>query len=168
MQIERIWAMPTKWTFDSKPIAALLDAYNVGFGWADPFAGKSRLAEYRNDLNPANNQQYCLEAVEFLRGLTGPLQGVVFDPPYSLTQVSRSYQGMGLKFKAAENPTGGFPLAKDEIKRLIKPGGHCISFGWNTIGMGKGRGFEIEYILIVSHGGNRNDTLITVEKRLSD
>ena len=32
---------------------------------------------------------------------------------------------------------------------------------------GKKRGFEIEEILIVAHGGNRNDTLVTVERKQS-
>ena len=91
--------------------------------------------------------------------------GVIFDPPYSLTQVSRSYQDMGLSFKGAENPTGGFPKVRDAIALLVRPAGYVISFGWNTVGMGKGRAFDIIEILIVSHGGNRNDTLCTVERK---
>jgi hypothetical protein len=92
------------------------------------------------------------------------LDGVIFDPPYSLTQVSKSYNDIGLQFKGKENPTGGFPLVRDEIVRTVKSGGHVISFGWNTVGMGKKRGGEIIEILIISHGGNRNDTLCTVEE----
>ena len=165
-KISRVWAMPNKWTFKIKPITELLQRYNVGDGWADPFAGRSRLAEYRNDLNPNNGQEYCLEATEFLSQIPNGLRGVVFDPPYSLTQVSRSYNDIGLEFKGKENPTGGFPKAKDKIAALLDESGTCISFGWNTIGLGKKRGFEIIEILIVSHGGNRNDTLVTVERRI--
>jgi len=164
--INRTWAMPNKWTFKVKPIYELIIRYATdGVGWADPFAGQSNIAEYRNDLNPEHNQPYSMEAVEFMESLDVPLQGVIFDPPYSLTQVSRSYKDFGLNFKSKENPTGGFPKVKDEISRLVVVGGYVISFGWNTVGMGKGRGFDIVEILIVSHGGNRNDTLCTVEKK---
>lgn len=45
-------------------------------------------------------------------------------------------------------------------------GGKVISFGWNSCGIGKTRGFEIERILIVCHGGHHNDTICTVEKKV--
>ena len=166
METNRIWAMPNKWTFKIKPIRELLNKYNVGNGWADPFCGESTLCEFRNDLNPENNNtEFHMEAVDFMEVVPGLLEGVVFDPPYSLTQVSRSYNDMGLKFKGKENPTGGFPKVKDLISKKVKPRGFVISFGWNSVGMGKKRGFEIEEILLVCHGGNRNDTIVTVETR---
>jgi hypothetical protein len=74
---------------------------------------------------------------------------------------------MGMTFKAREDPTGGFIRVRNEIARVCRVGGYCISFGWNTVGMGKKRGFQAVEILIVSHGGNRNDTLWTVEKKLA-
>ncbi len=165
MLITRVWAMPNKWTFQVAPIKELVQKYaGDGLGWADPFAGKSDFAEFRNDLNPANDQPSQVEANEFLAKIES-VKGVIFDPPYSLTQVSRSYQDMGLAFKGKENPTGGFPKVRDRIAEIVVPGGHVISFGWNTVGMGIGRGFEIVEILVVCHGGNRNDTLCTVERK---
>lgn len=159
--------MPSKWTFQIPPIAELLKRYEVGAGWIDPFCGMHSPAEYRNDLNPANTHaQYHLEAIEFLTLKDWDIQGALFDPPYSLTQVSRSYQSIGLKFNGKENPTGGFPAVRARVGQLLKPGQRCISFGWNTCGIGKKNGMEIEEILIVSHGGNRNDTLVTVERKL--
>lgn len=167
MEINRVWAMPNKWTFKIPYVMGLVQKYaNGGKGWADPFAGVSQYAEFRNDLNPAHKQPFQMEAEQFLKTLTPPLEGVLFDPPYSLTQVSRSYKEMGFQFKGAENPTGGFPGVRREIARIVKPGGYCISFGWNTVGIGKVLRFEIVEILIVSHGGNRNDTLCTVERKL--
>lgn len=159
--------MPSKWTFTIKPITKLLEEYDVGVGWIDPFCGQNSPAEFRNDLNPDNNHaQYHLEAIEFLNLKNWPISGALFDPPYSLTQVSRSYNDIGLKFKAKENPTGGFPKVRARLAELLKPGQHSISFGWNTCGLGKKNGMEIIEILVVCHGGNRNDTLCTVERKL--
>jgi hypothetical protein len=145
---------------------ALISKYGgTGKGWADPFAGHSTYAEFRNDLNPQLSQPSCQEAWSFLKSLPSGLSGVIFDPPYSLAQVSRSYEEMGYKFKGKDDPTGGFTRVRYLISTIVKPGGYVISFGWNTVGLGKGRGFTIIEILIVSHGGNRNDTLCTLEQR---
>jgi hypothetical protein len=166
MNIERVWSMPSKWTFEIRPIKQLLERYNVGTGWIDPFCGQLSPAEYRNDLNPNNlHADYHLEALEFLMLKDWQIEGGVFDPPYSLTQVSRSYNDIGLKFKSKENPTGGFPKVRERLSALLSSGQFCISFGWNTAGMGKKNGMEIVEILIVSHGGNHNDTLVTVERK---
>lgn len=55
---------------------------------------------------------------------------------------------------------------KDEIARILSPEGLCISFGWNSNGIGKKRGFEILEILLVAHGGAHNDTICMVEKKI--
>ena len=52
---------------------------------------------------------------------------------------------------------------KDEIARITKPRGKVICFGWNSMGLGIKRGFKMNRILLVPHGGSRNDTICTVE-----
>ena len=52
---------------------------------------------------------------------------------------------------------------KDQIARITKPNGKVICFGWNSMGLGKSRGFKMTEILLVPHGGNKNDTICTVE-----
>ena len=38
--INRVWAMPNKWTFKIKPIAELVARYvGYGYGWIDPLGG---------------------------------------------------------------------------------------------------------------------------------
>ena len=159
--------MPSKWTFEIKPIKELLNKYNFGQGWIDPFCGEKSWAEFKNDLNPNNkNADYHLEAIDFLNLKDWQIKGAVFDPPYSITQVSLAYNNIGLKFKGKENPTGGFPKVRTRLSQLLSSGQINISFGWNTVGLGKKNSMEIIEILIVSHGGNRNDTLVTVERKL--
>jgi hypothetical protein len=50
---------------------------------------------------------------------------------------------------------------------MLKPKGIAICFGWNTSGFGKSRGFVLERILLLAHGGAHNDTMITVERKRS-
>ena len=54
---------------------------------------------------------------------------------------------------------------KNEIARILKPGGKAICFGWSSMGLGKNRGFEMNRILLVPHGGSKNDTICTVEQK---
>lgn len=173
VKCSRVWAMPHKYTFQVKPLREIVERHIDGSRlWLDPFAGYHSPVKrkFQNDLNPASPAKFHLEAAEFLQRddivAYAPFDGAIFDPPYSLTQVSRSYIGMGLKFKGKENPTGGFPVVRDLLANTIRPGGVCISFGWNTVGLGKGRGFEPVEYMICSHGGNRNDTLVAVERKV--
>jgi len=170
MIINRVWAMPNKWTFKIKPIKELLNRYvEDGKGWIDPFAGMFSPAEYTNDLNPKCKADHHLESLEFaklMKEKLGTVNGCIFDPPYSLTQVSRSYKDMGKEYHNVNDRTGAFTKTRDIIAQIIKLKGLVIYFGWNTNAFGKKRGFEIIEILIVAHGGNRNDTLVTVEKKI--
>jgi len=60
MKINRVWAMPNRWTFTIKPIKELLQRYvNVGY-WCDPFAGENSPAQIQNDLS--GNVEYCMNA----------------------------------------------------------------------------------------------------------
>lgn len=36
------------------------------------------------------------------------------------------------------------------------------------MGLGKTRGFEMQRILLVPHGGSKNDTLVTVEVKIGE
>jgi len=166
MKIERKWAMPSHNTFTIKPIKELLNSYDVGKGWIDPFAGEYSMAEITNDLNPNKPTQYHLEAIDFLKQLEGEYVGGLYDPPYSLRQIMECYDGIGCKVDKKWATTKFYSEAKTFLADKIKVGGIVISFGWNSIGMGKKRGFEIIEILLVSHGRLHNDTICTVERKL--
>jgi len=162
IKINRIWAMPNKWTFTIKPIRELLKKYvKDGDFWVDPFAGENSPALTTNDINShLKNPHYHLDALEFLSGEESKkYSGGLYDPPYSITQ-ARMY---GKKEYASMRY---WAQCKNELARIIKPGGIAICFGWNSMGLGKGRRFEMERILLVSHGGSKNDIIVTVEKKV--
>ncbi len=162
MKISRVWAMPSKWTFTVKPIAELLGRYvGDGQGWADPFAGENSPAELTNDIE-GRGARYQMDALEFLKDRTF-VTGVIFDPPYSVEQCLRRYTP---KFKGTAGRAEYWARCKDEIARIVQPGGLTISFCWDSTGIGKKRGFEIEEILLVCHGACHNDTIVTVERHV--
>jgi len=164
MIINRTWAMPSRWTFTIKPIAELLARYvGDGKGWIDPFAGESSPAEITNDINPARPSMYHLDANIFLQQLDGQYNGILFDPPYSLRQVKEVYDSLGKKMTGLELNFGDI---RELVKNKIKPNGIAISFRWNSIGIGKKKGFEIIEILLVCHGRAHNDTIVTVERKV--
>jgi hypothetical protein len=167
MIINRIWAMPSKWTFKIKPIAELLSRY-VGDGknWIDPFAGENSPAEITNDLNPERPAMFHMHAKEFSASLCdNQHSGCLFDPPYSLRQVKECYNNIGIKNLSQEDSQYFPNNIKNILAIKIKPGGTVICFGWNSQGFGINLGFDIIEILLVPHGGKHNDTIVTVEKK---
>ena len=131
----------------------------------DPFANNCTYGTIRNDLNPEYGTECCMDALEFLKSLESESADLVlYDPPYSITQASQLYHAYG-KEKLEVNVANMryWKLVKDNIARILKPNGRVISCGWNTNGLGNGRGFEMTAILDIVHGGSKNDTLVTLE-----
>ncbi len=138
--------MPNKRTFKIKPIKELLDKYIQDWKIVvDPFPFK-----------------YEKDATEYLNGLTDNFNVIaVFDPPYSPRQLKECYKGQG-EYDTKHSTWSNW---KNLLSKKIKIGGVVISFGWNSNGVGKNRGFEIIEILLVSHGAGHNDTIVVVEKK---
>lgn len=165
MTIERKWAMPSAWTFSIRPINALLQEEMTEGTWIDPFSGRHSPATIRNDLNPANEADYHMDALQFLSMFPDEsVDGILFDPPYSPRQVRECYDNIsgGLKW---DGKVSFWSDAKNECARILRPSGKVICFGWNSMGLGLKRGFEMQRILLVPHGGSRNDTICTVERK---
>ncbi len=167
MKIERVWAMPNKWTFTIKPIAELLARYvGDGKGWVDPFAGENSPAEFTNDINPEAPTQHHLFADEYCKQVVGNFNGIIFDPPYSYRQITECYSGFGFKATQKDTQSNFYNRVMNAICDKVKAGGISISCGWNSSGFGKNRGFQIIEILLVAHGGHHNDTIVTVERKI--
>ncbi len=164
--INRIWAMPNKWTFIIKPIAELLSRYvSDGKGWIDPFAGMYSPAEFTNDINPDSPSKWHMRALDFINVLNNNYNGILFDPPYSLRQVKECYGNHGLELSYEETITY-FSKLKTMYAEKIKSTGIAITCGWNSCGFGKTNGFKLIEILMVCHGRDHNDTIVTVEQKI--
>ena len=165
----RRWAMPNRHTFSIKPIAELL-ARVVGPSerWLDPFANQARIATITNDLNPSMGTDYNEDARDFLaRFKDDQVDGVLNDPPYTLRQVKECYDGIGHAMNQHDSKHL-FSEMRDGIARATRLGGLVVSFGFSSVGIGRDRGFRLEEVLMVCHGGNHHDTIVTVERKVKE
>ena len=184
--VRREWAMPNEWTFQINPIGELVEqevgerqsgsphrndqntdrevSHSDGL-WVDPFAGQSDIADVTNDFNPELKTDYTLKADEFLSQFDdGEVDGgVLFDPPYSPRQIKEMYDDVGTEVQMKDTQSTFYSRKRDAIERICAEGATVISFGWNSVGIGKTWNFQKREILMVCHGGAHNDTICTVE-----
>lgn len=164
----RVWSMPNKNTFQIKPIKELIERYiHDGQIIIDPFANNNTYGTITNDLDPQYNTDYHMDAIEFLKIQKDECADLVlYDPPFSVRQLSECYKKMGLSVNNETTRSDYWTKLKYEISRVTKENGIVICCGWNSGGIGKKLGFEIEEILLVPHGGIHNDTIVTVDRKV--
>lgn len=165
MMFSREFAMPNSETFSLPPVSRLLDRHCAGVV-VDPFAKNSKRGTITNDLNPSTEAQYHELAEEFSeRQFVADV--VLFDPPYSPRQIAEVYQQVGRVCGIEETQNARlYKRVKDGLDKMLKVDGIAICCGWNSMGFGLKRGYEMLEILIVPHGAAHNDTIITVERKI--
>lgn len=164
--------MPNSATFSVKPIGDFVKRYLAESKVSiDPFARNLRWATHTNDLNPDTIAEHHLDAEEYLALLTDHAviaDLIILDPPYSPRQISECYKSIGLEVGMKETQSA---LLYQRVRRacvpVLSPDGIVLSFGWNSVGMGKGHGFEQLEILLCCHGGAHNDTICLAERRIT-
>jgi len=168
--IRRAWAMPNLETFSVTPIGELVQRYlRRATVSIDPFARNKRWATYTNDLNPTTEAEYHMEVVDYLNLLTE--RGVkadlfLFDPPYSPRQIKECYSSIGKTMTTADGQSARLKkLWRQAALPLLTDDAIVISCGWNSVGFGVMLGFELIEVLLVCHGGDHNDTIVTVERK---
>lgn len=173
IRFNRCFAMPSAGTFSIRPIREFVQRYMAGAQVSvDPFARNEKLATHTNDINRNTLADAHMDAEDFLvylagRGVVADL--VLFDPPYSPRQVSEHYKSAGREVTAEDTQNGRlYRRVRNAIDQIISPRGVVLSFGWQSMGMGIGRGYLPVEILMVPHGGGHNDTICLAERKLLD
>lgn len=165
--ITRAWAMPNSSTFSIPPIHRFIKYNKEGKVSVDPFARDSKICLVTNDIDTSFNTTYNLDALKFLKILeSSSVDFLLFDPPYSTRQVSECYKKVGQTVSQHHTKSSYWGDLKEEISRVMSINSKVISFSWNSGGIGKSKGFHIEKILLVAHGGWHNDTICTLERKI--
>ncbi len=164
----REFAMPNSETFSLAPVSALLHRWILsGHVVVDPFARNSKWGTISNDLNPDTDAEFHMLAEEFVEIVKVRADVVLFDPPYSPRQITEVYQRIGLACSTEQTQSGRlYKRVKDGLDKILNPGGIAICCGWNSLGFGIRRGYELLEVLMVPHGGAHNDTIVTVERKI--
>ena len=166
--------MPNGDTFSVKPIGDFVRRYLAASTISiDPFSRNKRWATYTNDLNPATEAEHHMDAEKFLlmlgsQGVKADL--IIFDPPYSPRQISECYKSVGMEVGMKETQSALlYQRVRDAIVPVCTPEAIVLSFGWNTVGMGKRHNFRQIEILMVCHGGGtqRHDLPCRAETEVS-
>lgn len=170
IKFNRIWAMPNKNTFQIKPIKELIEKYlhtlNDNSVILNPFDNSSTYG-ITNDIDPQYNTDYNMDALDFLKQFEeNSVDCVLYDPPFTPRQISECYKKMGLSVNMETTQASYWTKQKEQISRIVKKNGLVICFGYNSGGVGQKLGFEIEEILLVPHGGNHNDTIVTICRKV--
>lgn len=138
---------PNKETFQIPPIKKLLRKY-VGFAYLDVFP-----------------YPFDMDALAMLQTFeSNSVRHIVLDPPYSERQLAESYKLKG-NFSIQGKPKYWAQI-KNEVMRICEVDGIVITMGWNSVGMGASRNYQKLEVLLVCHGAQHNDTIVTVERKL--
>lgn len=168
-KFSREWSMPSGNTFQIKPIRSFIGGYlKEDILSIDPFANSNKLAKVTNDLDPQYLTDFNMDALDFLKTFNDESVDLIFfDPPFSPRQVSECYKRLGKTVNMETTQSSFWSKLKDQMRRITKPNGVVLSFGWNSNGVGKTRGFVIEEVKLVSHGGQHNDTICVAERKFT-
>lgn len=123
------------------------------------FAGKTKIYtdEFRVDIDPAVKPDYLGDAYDFVSTTEMKFDVVIFDPPYNLRKAREKYDGRYI---------GSLTRVKNILPQIVKPEGLVITYGYDSVGMSRRRGFEKIAICLVCHSGDHNDTICLVERKV--
>ena len=172
----RAFSMPNSQTFNMKPVKDFVERW-IDIAYTDdhidrpvvvdPFARDSKYGTITNDINTITDAHYHMKAEDFLDMLLDDgvqADVVLYDPPYSPRQISECYSASGIKTTQQDTQSSFYTKIKDRIRPLVKPDGIVLSFGWNSMGVGKKFG-DYKEILLVTHGGAHNDTICVAQRK---
>lgn len=145
MNLIRVTAQASHKTFSITPINRLIKRYKKG---------------QVLDLFP---YPYQRDALQYIKSIPYESQDIVlYDPPYSQRQLREMYDKQGISY---DMNSSYWTKINKEIFRVLKPGGICIKFGWNSSRISEF--VDIVETMLVCHGGMHNDTIVTVQRKLN-
>jgi hypothetical protein len=128
----------------------------------EAFAERCVMEPFRMPITFIDNEEYALDILNAQPNNSE--EGVLLRPPITWSQAETYIKSKG---RTWDGRTTWWKTLKDEAARITMTGGIVVSVGWDSNGLGKSRGFQLERILMVAHGGHWHDTLLTVERKVN-
>ena len=153
-----IESKPSKYTFDDLKIMKWVRGWCKG-KVLNLFAGENIVDpdEYRVDLNKdLPNINHLGSADFFVKTTYLKFDTIILDPPFSERKAREKYDGRYI---------GNITKLKNELTRILNPGGRVITFGYQGRSMYDKRGYKRLAILMIDHMGDFNSTIGVVEER---
>lgn len=150
---------PNKYTFKMPRVKKWVEKNCQGYT-LNLFAGKILLDanEFRVDIDKEMPADHYGDAFEFVETWKGKkFDTIILDPPYNLRKSREKYDGRWI---------GSLTKIKNILHEIMNDRCIVISFGYDTTGMAKSRGFEKLEVLVICHSGDHNDSLAVVERKL--
>ncbi len=156
---------PNRWTFQSDKIRHWVEARLRG-RVLNACAGKTKLAHddeiVRNDLDEDRDADLQVDVCEIADHFdANRFDTILYDPPFSENQASRSYELEDGEAVIAGNDA----VAKREFDELLAPGGRVIQFGYTTTCMPASMDYERAEVAVFNTLGRMNDYLAVVDEK---
>lgn len=150
---------PRKFTFE-QPKLKLWTEKNCKGLCLNLFAGKTKLNinEVRVDSNKDMVADYYMEAEKYVNMAIENewrYDTIILDPPYNLRKSREKYDGKYI---------GSFTKIKNLLPKILNNYGFVLTYGYDSVGMAKCRGFKKLAICLVCHNGDHNDTICLKEE----
>lgn len=150
---------PNRWTFRSDKIREWVEEQLTG-RVLNACAGRTKLVHddriIRNDIDEDRDADLHLDVCEIADELeAGSIDTVVYDPPFSQYQATRSYEGRDV---------GDDGVAKQQFDELLRPGGRVIQLGYSTTCMPMNLGYPRRAVAVFNTLGRMNDYLGVVDE----
>ena len=158
MNFTYLYQPPKKYTFEQPKLKRYVESWCKGHT-CNLFAGFTKLRginEFRVDMDPTTNPDYCGDALDFLKSTDMKFDTIILDPPYNTRKSREKYNGRWV---------GDYKRIKDAVPSVMKDNSIAISLGYDTVGLSRSRGFEKIAICVICHLGDHNDTLLVVERK---
>lgn len=121
---------------------------------------------HRNDIDIDRDADTHFDAVTVGERIdSNTFDTVVVDPPWSSKDDSPDFTKRRDRY--GDEYVDSYAQMKDGVESVLRPGGRCITFGYDSSGLGAGRGAIVEEIALINFTGNHNDAIAVVE-RLTD
>jgi len=151
---------PRRYTFQAPKVREWTEKWCKG-KVLNIFAGMTKLNvdEIRNDIDPNCPADYHLDAYELVMKFISEnkkFDTIILDSPWNYRKAREKYGGRYI---------GRLTKMKNELSKILNDNGRTISWGYDTVGMSKSRGFSKIAICLVCQNGDHNDFMGLVEEK---